>query len=53
MSKKPLYRVLQNERHEGWPVLNIDDEVVATCATRTQAREKARELIATAKKDEQ
>ena len=51
MAKKPLYRVPQNERHEGWPVLNTDDEVVATCATRTLAREKARELIA-AKEEE-
>ena len=45
MSKKPLYRVLQRETLNGWSVVNRDDDVVATCSTRTEARAKARQLI--------
>ena len=49
MAKKPLYRVPQNETAQGWTVLNLQDNVVATCPTRSEARKKAKELIASHK----
>ena len=45
MAKKPLYRVAQNETVKGWPILDWNDNCVAHCATRSEARTKAKQLI--------
>ena len=47
MAKKHRrYRVLQRETLDGWLILDgeRDDECVAKCATRWDARKKAREM---------
>ena len=44
--KNRRYRVLQRETVQGWLILDgeKDDECVASCATRLDARKKAREM---------